>query len=541
MITLDGRPIAADLYPRITLLRVEESVQLPDAFEIHFEDAHFELFDTGTFSLGSRIAIAMRTEGGPVAISAGEVTTIAVDQVDGRRHQLVVSGFDLTHRLSAAPKRRSFQRMSDADIAGQIAREYSLDTDIDSTGQVHEYLLQANETDARFLRRRAARIGFDLWVTDRTFHFKRKPEGQGDTPTLTWGDNLNAFKVRFSMIERCDEVVTRGWNPLGKRVVTGTASRGDLGTDAPAAQQMASAAQSAFGHVQRFAAQFPVADQAEADSLATSLLLRATGEEVKLRGESRGNPRIGAGGDIHLDGVGSRLTGRYRVTSATHLYGAGRPYVTQFVCGGKDPGALADLMTTRGFTGAAEPAWGGITIGQVTNNDDPEHLCRVKVKFPALSDEDESAWARLVTPGGGPDRGLQWVPEINDEVLVAFELGDHGRPMVLGGLWNRSDKPPKADAVSGGRVDERLITSRKQHRLSMVDGPTSSAELSLGDSGCLLHLEKSSTTLEGEDELVLSARRIEIRASDSMTITAPSIAISASGELTVAGQPIKLN
>jgi uncharacterized protein involved in type VI secretion and phage assembly len=183
VITVDGRALPADLYPRITLLRVEESVQLPDSFEIQFEDAHFELFDAGTFSLGSPIAIAMRAEGGPVAITSGEVTAIAVDQGDRGRHQLVVSGFDLTHRLSSAPKRRSFQRMSDADIAGQIAREYSLETDIDSTGQVHEYLLQANETDARFLRRRAARIGFDLWVTDRTFHFKRKPKGEASRPT----------------------------------------------------------------------------------------------------------------------------------------------------------------------------------------------------------------------------------------------------------------------------------------------------------------------------------------------------------------------
>ena len=64
----------------------------------------------------------------------------------------------------------------------------------------------------------------------------------------------------------------------------------------------------------------------------------------------------------------------------------------------------------------------------VTNNDDPEKLGRVRVQFPTLSADDESAWARIATPGGGKERGLQWLPEVDDEVLVGFELDDHDPP-----------------------------------------------------------------------------------------------------------------
>ena len=62
----------------------------------------------------------------------------------------------------------------------------------------------------------------------------------------------------------------------------------------------------------------------------------------------------------------------------------------------------------------------GVTVGVVTNNQDPDGLGRVKVRFPWLSDDDESFWARVVTPMAGNGRGLYLLPEVDDEVLVAF-------------------------------------------------------------------------------------------------------------------------
>jgi uncharacterized protein involved in type VI secretion and phage assembly len=539
VLSINGQPLPTELYARLLLVRVEESVHLPDAFEIRFEDAHFRLFDDAKFNLGHRVEIAMRADSEPIVITSGEITAITVDQGDTGRHELVLSGFDLTHRLAQAPKRRSFQRMSYADIAGLIAGEHSLQADIDSSGQVQQYVLQANETDVAFLRRLAARTGFDVWITGQTLHFKRKPHSEAQPPSLRWGESLLRFKVRFSMRERCDEVLVRGWDPLGKKVVTGTADQVDYGSNAPAAAEMAQASRAAVGWVQRCATSFPVADQTEAKALASSLLLRSSGEEVQLRGEAQGNPMIGAGAEIQIDGVGSRLAGKYRTTAVTHLFGTGRAYRTTFVCGGKEPNGLPDLLGGAGARPMGAPAH--LMVGQVTNNNDPEQLCRVKVKFPSLSEDDESTWARLASPGAGARRGLQWVPEVNDEVLVGFELGDMTRPIVLGGLWSRTDQPPDPKQLSAGSVQGRLLVSRKDHRLSLLDDPTSVAELSLGDSSSRLHLEKSSSSLDGEEKLVLSGRQIEIRASDSLSISAARISLTATGDVSVSGQPIKLN
>src|SRR3954466_7436797 len=173
---MDGRPLAPEMYPQVALVRVEESVHLPDYFAIHFDDPHFELFDKGTFALGTRIEIAFRAEGDPTVVTSGEITAISIEPGASGRHELVLTGFDLTHRMARAPKSRSFQRVTDADIAARIAGEYGLDADVDGTGSTHAYVVQAGETDYAFLRRRAARIGFDVWIAEKTFYFKKMPK-----------------------------------------------------------------------------------------------------------------------------------------------------------------------------------------------------------------------------------------------------------------------------------------------------------------------------------------------------------------------------
>jgi phage protein D len=540
VLTTDGRPLATELYAQLTLVRVEESVHLPDYFVLRFDDPHFELFDRGTFALGTRVEIAFRAEGDPVVVTSGEVTAVSVEPGASGRHELVLTGLDLTHRLARGPKSRSYQRVTDADIASRIAGEYGLEPDVDGTGEVHEYVLQASESDYAFLRRRASRIGFDFWISERTFHFKRSPRGAGSPPALRWGQNLQHFTVRFASGDRCDEVEVRGWDPLAKRSVTGRAIEGDAGTDAVVATEMAAAARRSFGRVQRSAGQFPVANQAEADALAKSFLLRTSGGEVVLRGEATGDPLLGAGAEVRLEQVGQRLAGKYRVTSVEHVYGAGRPYVTRFVCGGKDAAGLADLVGAG--TGPSERrGWGSLVVGIVTNNADPEQLGRVKVTFPTLTDQDESTWARVVAPGAGPKRGLQWLPEVDDEVLVGFELDDKNRPVILGGLWSREDPPPQPDVCTNGVIAARVIASRGDSRLVLTDDPTPAVELVLGGGSCKLHLEQGQSDLTGDQKLVLSATTVEVRATQKLTMNGAQVEITASGPLVLSGKPIKLN
>jgi uncharacterized protein involved in type VI secretion and phage assembly len=109
----------------------------------------------------------------------------------------------------------------------------------------------------------------------------------------------------------------------------------------------------------------------------------------------------------------------------------------------------------------------GVAAGIVTNNKDPNKMGRVKLKFPWLSDSNETHWVRIATLMSGGQRGSFFLPEVDDEVLVAFEHGDLNSPFVIGCLWNGKDKPPETN--NDGKNNIRKIKSRSGHEIVFDD------------------------------------------------------------------------
>lgn len=163
----------------------------------------------------------------------------------------------------------------------------------------------------------------------------------------------------------------------------------------------------------------------------------------------------------------------------------------------------------------------GVVVGIVTNNQDPEGLHRVKVRLPWLCASDESHWARVVSPMAGKGRGLYALPEIDDEVLLAFEHGRIDHPFVLGALWNGKDTPPESN--SNGSNDHRSFTSRSGHVLRLNDAHgQETVEI----------IDKS-----GNNRVVIdtSGRKIRIEADGDIELT------SATGRIKLSGIGIELN
>src|SRR5262249_50536422 len=102
----------------------------------------------------------------------------------------------------------------------------------------------------------------------------------------------------------------------------------------------------------------------------------------------------------------------------------------------------------------------GVRLAIVTDNqdggDNPGY--RVKVKFPWLTDQESSFWARIAVPMAGNDRGTYVLPEIDDQVLVVFEHGDVHRPIIIGALWSSKQKPVETNASK--KNNTKLIKSR---------------------------------------------------------------------------------
>ena len=192
----------------------------------------------------------------------------------------------------------------------------------------------------------------------------------------------------------------------------------------------------------------------------------------------------------------------------------------------------------------------GVAIAIVTQNKDDDNLCRVKVRYPWHEKPSESYWARLATPMAGKERGLVLIPEVDDEVLVAFEREDLRFPYVLGGLWNGKEKPPKFNG--DGKNDERILKSRKKHYLLFNDGEKGIVELAhekgrkviFDDDGIVLKDEKgnsvkidsksSAITIEAKGSLKINAQSITIQAKGSLNL-------KANGTLNVKGMQVNIN
>src|SRR6187551_656883 len=118
----------------------------------------------------------------------------------------------------------------------------------------------------------------------------------------------------------------------------------------------------------------------------------------------------------------------------------------------------------------SEPRLFGVYVGRVIDIVDPGGLGRVRVTIPSLSEPGHlsETWARLATLFAGNDRGSWFIPEADDEVVVAFEHGDLRYPIVVGSLWNDKDRPP-ASVDPAGTNERKVIRSREGLQISLVD------------------------------------------------------------------------
>jgi uncharacterized protein involved in type VI secretion and phage assembly len=205
--------------------------------------------------------------------------------------------------------------------------------------------------------------------------------------------------------------------------------------------------------------------------------------------------------------------------------------------------SLLDLLTPHG--GTNEPGrYFGVVVGIVTNNQDSGSMARVRVKFPWLSDDNESWWARIAVPMAGSGRGTYFLPEVDDEVLVAFEHGDVRSPYVIGALWNGKDAPPTTN--SDGQNNIRVIHSRSGHliRLDDTDGNEKIEVIDkTGGNKITIQSSDNSMDLECTGKMTLHASAgIEITSDADIKIQAnATIDIESTAPMTIKGAMVNIN
>jgi uncharacterized protein involved in type VI secretion and phage assembly len=142
--------------------------------------------------------------------------------------------------------------------------------------------------------------------------------------------------------------------------------------------------------------------------------------------------------------------------------------------------------------------------GQVTDNDDPDDLGRIRAKVPRLLGTEETGWALpAFIYGGASEQGLYAVPDVGAGVWIEFEGGDLSYP-IWTGTWYTSGAIPE-----GAKPAQKVLKTKSGHKVVLDDD---AGTLEITDSnGNSLTMDSSTIKVKAGDatKIVIEAQNIE--------------------------------
>jgi phage protein D/phage baseplate assembly protein gpV len=565
-IKVEGSPLDPTLVNTMLEIVVDDHLLLPDAFTIKFDNPITDPAAKGmggpAFALKIGADVKIETQGmddtgmggSPKLLIHGEVTALSAE-MDEFGQYLVVHGYDHSHRLHRGRKTKAYPKMKDSVVAQQIASDAGLSGGrIDATATEYEQLSRLNMTDWEFLKSRANEIGYEVLVTEKKLNFT-KANGAAlgaPPPDMVWGDNLMEFRPRVTSGGQVGTVKVQGWDPKQKQKIQGQQSTSsakpgvELDSRVTPTQLIGKVGGSSSEYL---SADWVVKDQAAAQKAAEAIADDLSSSFAEAEGVAQGDPAFKAGAKVTIKGVGADFEGKWTLTHTRHTFDPNHGYLTHFEASGRADRSLLGLTSLGGTTPVpgGERIYGPV-VGIVTDlkpkagQSDSQYT--VKLKLPWLDDQYTTEWARVVSLGAGKDRGMFWMPEVNDEVLVFFEQGDVRRPYVVGGLWNGQDTGPEGADENGyfknGNVFKRTIKARNGGQIQFVEDDGTDEKLVIQahkDGKLIVTMDKTNKKI-----IVNSDGTIEITSDKAITIESKqdNITIKAQKDVSIEGMNVNV-
>jgi len=529
-----GTSLTPEIHEALATMRVVHGLGVPAYTRLSFRVGDPEVvagivaYDAIKTKVGDAIkVIADDGEGASWTLFDGLAVSVGVELETSFSQYVIIEAYDKLYKLGRKLAPKTFVNVTASAIIGELVKvaDLSLGTVDSSLKKVTREHVYQNSTAYGLIDRLVREAGCEWYVDDGKLHARRRSTASA-SHTLTVGDNLLRFSARYSASEQVDEVKVTGWDVKKKEAIVGSAK-----FKAPGRSLSSKPTGGNVGGSLAMSIPRPVASVDDATVLAEGLLRRRESEMMRARGEAEPSPAIEPGTTLKVEGMGDQWSGEYYCTGVEHTFDA-RGMRTEFEVGPSEPDTLIDIFGD-GESSSLRAMLGSLTVGIVTNNEDPEKLNRVKLRLPYLSDSEETTWARVLQPGSGSGRGWNVLPEVEDEVLVGFEHTDIDRPLVLGGLINGKDKPKydHSGTLKDGAVVARVFNSRLGHEFRFADGTGTK------DQFITVHTaQKEATLFLGVERIDLQADGIPVKVFNDRG----SIEITKDGDILLQGANISL-
>ena len=333
---INGSPLPVEAKLHVISLTVDHDVDLPGMFTLELTDSDSQkeettwINDEELFAVGNVVEVKLGYANDLETLIIGEITGIEPEFAFDRLPRLTVRGYDRRHRLQRGRKTQTFVQQKDSDIAAKIARDAGLTAQVEDSQVVHDYILQAEQTDIEFLQERAKRIHYEVVVEDKTLFFRPVANGSSEILTLSFDDDLMEFYPRLSSMGQVSELTVRGWNPKQKQEIVGQARVGDEVSTMGGQNSGAALVEDAFGTAVARVSDRPMLTQAEADRFAKARFNSLSLTLITGEGLCWGRTDLRPGKVIKIDGIGRRFSGQYYVTATVHRYHTQSGYRTHF-------------------------------------------------------------------------------------------------------------------------------------------------------------------------------------------------------------------
>jgi phage protein D/phage baseplate assembly protein gpV len=490
--------------------------------------------DDGPFAPGRTIAVRLGYHAELSPVFGGVITGAVCHFAASHGPTLEVVARSRSVQLAHPIRSRAFEETTDGEVARAIGAAYGLRADA-ATGAAHPNVVQDRRADWEQLVERAEALGWVTYVRDDELVFRPPAASTGDEPELRWGANLTELHLAEDVSRLADGVTTSGWDPESQASDTADADAARSAVPADRRSTSSAAAEAIDWPHRSATVTTPVARTAEElDLLAVGWANRQALGHISGYGTTIGLPVLRSDSWVQIANVGSRVGGLHYVTAVRHRYGPGG-FRTEFRVG----------SAPRLAPPARRSAAAGLSVGVVSELDDPLGWGRVKVTFPWRADAQEPIWARVVTLDAGPAQGTWFIPDIGQEVVVAHLDGDPAHPVVLGSLWNGRQGPPVDIDPDVNGI--RAIVTRSGHRLEFDDGEGQAVRLTtagghravLDDANGTVRLEEAGAGNHVElaaDGVTIAAARGDVR----IEAAAGSVKISGTGFEATSTGPAKV-
>ncbi len=531
---------------KIASIDIHKEVNRIASADIFFADGNpstqeFELSDKSNLEPGAEIEIKVGYTTESESFFKGIIVKHGVKIIHGSSFTYIECK-DKAVLMTIENKSEIYEKKKDSEIFKSLISKYSgVSNDIEATTYKHPQILQYDSTDWDFLITRAELNGKVVTTIDNKVAIK-EAKVAGPDVILEYGTSILEFEADINAESQLSKVTAYAWDIKKQENAekeVSSASYEDTGSlkSSALAGKMKKDGQKLFHS--------GAIDPNELNDWGKSKLLRSKMSKFVGRIKSKGIPQINPGQTLEIKGIGKKFNGKVFITGVRQEISAGY-WFTHIQFGVSPEMHTRKYDVTGQSAGGLLPAVHGLQIGIVKKiHEDPDNQHRIQVALPAFGSKTD-VWARQVFPDAGNKRGLYFVPEVKDEVIIGFMNDDARYPIILGSLHSSKNATPY---TTDAKNKEKGVVTRENLKLTFddvdkiitIETPGKHSIVISDKDGSIIITDKNKNKVTMKSNLIEldGVGDISIKAKKNITIEGMKIDIKAKTDVAVEGVNIK--